>query len=286
MHARQNGATILTNRAFDSERSLFDATTQLWTVYSNKKPNNHSDSQNEEEEYCQRILCKAIVCAAGLCGDKLQRETMGGEVSWKARPIRGQYLVYRSPSPGYLTHPIQPIPTTRTKGVFVFSTLYDQIVVGPTATDQESRTDQSICNETRENLKQHVRKILPELSNDLIVGEYVGIRPGTNHRDYQVHLNASKHWLNCCGIRSTGLTASLGIGRHVVSILETTGLLVRPESVPNIRTKPLPSIESVARNFQNRADGSVIIDGYRYKVTHPLTRLGLAAGTGIASTST
>lgn len=280
VQARQHGAVLWTNCAFDSDRSRFDELTRLWTVCYYKPSADDCDGQRETG---QPIVCKAIVCAAGIWGDQLQQTTMGVEPSWKARPIRGQYLVYQSPTPGYLKHPIQPIPTTRTKGIFVFSTLYDQIVVGPTATDQESRTDDSICHGTREQLKQHVRRILPELSDDLIVGEYVGIRPGTNHRDYQMHLNASRAWLNCCGIRSTGLTASLGIGRHVVSILETAGVLVRPQTGPTIQTKPLPSIETIVRDYQNSEDGSITIDGHSYKVTHPLTRFGLSAGTGIAS---
>jgi aryl-alcohol dehydrogenase-like predicted oxidoreductase len=38
------------------------------------------------------------------------------------------------------TSPIQPVPSQFTKGIFVYSTLYDQLVVGPTEKDQTSRT--------------------------------------------------------------------------------------------------------------------------------------------------
>ena len=52
--------------------------------------------------------------------------------TFAARPRRGQYIVYSAPLDDVRTRPIQPVPTDRTKGIFVYSTLYNQIVVGPT----------------------------------------------------------------------------------------------------------------------------------------------------------
>lgn len=119
----------------------------------------------------------------------------------------------------------------RTKGIFVFSTLYNHVVVGPTATDQESRMDRSIRHETAQELTEHVQRIIPDLhtkSSEAVVGEYVGIRPESDLRDYQIHLSVKQRWLVCASIRSTGLTASLGIGRHVIQMLQSTGILPRP----------------------------------------------------------
>lgn len=43
---------------------------------------------------------------------------------------RGQYRIYDAIDSTSITHPIQPIPSQRTKGIFIFSTLYNQLVVG------------------------------------------------------------------------------------------------------------------------------------------------------------
>ena len=207
--------------------------------------------------------------------------------SWQARPRRGQYRVFQPtnhPNHDVLTHPIQPVPTQRTKGIFVFSTLYHQIVVGPTATDQESRTDRTVDPDTIDELTETVQRILPQASDWTVVGDYVGIRPGTNRRDYQIHLTADQNYLVCAGIRSTGLTASLGIGRHVVQTLQSAGILPTPTVLPAVTTRPLPAVCELAEAYrESGSDESVWIDGYRYKVTHPLTRFGFAAGTGIAA---
>ena len=71
----------------------------------------------------------------------------------------------------YLMHPIQLVPTQHSKGVFVFGTLYNQVLVGPTALDQASRVDHPNPHNDNKYLLTLVR-------------EYVGIRRGTNHCDY------------------------------------------------------------------------------------------------------
>ena len=56
-----------------------------------------------------------------------------------------------------------------------------------------------------EQLATHGRRILPELNTeDAYVGDYVGIRPGTDQRDYQIHVDYHQRWIAAAGIRSTG----------------------------------------------------------------------------------
>jgi L-2-hydroxyglutarate oxidase LhgO len=131
-------------------------------------------------------------------------------------PRRGQFLILSAlPSAsGLLTRPIQPVPTQRTKGIFVFPSLYGQIIVGPTAADQESRFDREPDDRVRDELLDVARRVVPSLlsgdpadgssSSAAIIGEYVGIRPATDLRDYQIRLMARRRWVTCAGIRSTG----------------------------------------------------------------------------------
>jgi len=287
IHARQNGAKIYTKYELDTKTSSFDTETKIWTL---RRKTGDGDSTAP-----QQLKARAVVNATGLWADLVQRGIMiaddknNDDVQWEARPRRGQYRIFQSTSiRNLLTHPIQPFPTDRTKGIFVFSTLYDQIVVGPTATDQESRTDRTIDTNVIDELTATVQRILPDVAtgSTIVVGDYVGIRPGTNHRDYQIHLRPEKHWLVCAGIRSTGLTASLGIGRHVVQTLQSSGILPKISPRKTIKTIPLPPVGELAKSY--RASGkeeSVTIHGFLYKVTHPLTRHGFAAGSGIANAS-
>jgi glycerol-3-phosphate dehydrogenase len=279
VHARQNGARIVTNFDMDPSRSSFDGT--VWTIAS----------RNNDFE-ASPLRARTVVSATGLWADEIQKEMSRFHFeepgsTFTSKPRRGQYRIFRSSSTASLTHPIQPVPTQFTKGIFLFSSLYDHIVVGPTALDQESRTDRSVDPTVSDRLATHAGRILPGLdtSTDNAVGDYVGIRPGTDRRDYQVHCVPTKKWTVVAGIRSTGLTASLGIGRHVVQLLQQTGVLpAREESKQDIETRPLPDVKKLVEMYH--ASGSreeVEIDGYIYRVTHPLTRHGFAARTGIAA---
>ena len=83
----------------------------------------------------------------------------------------------------------------------------------------------------------------------------------------------------------TGLTASLGIGRHVVYLLQQ-GVPPHARPPPTLQTRPLPAVGQLVEEFHARGDGCVTIDGYVYRVTHPLTKFGWEARTGLAAAST
>ena len=269
VHARENGAQILTNCRINPSKCQFNPTTGIWNIVS---------------ESNQEFQSKMVINAAGIMADLVQNQAHGdkhGEKSWTGKPRRGQYRIYSTNNSTMITHPIQPIPSQRTKGIFVFSTLYNQLVVGPTALDQSSRTDRSIDPQVAQELDVTIQRLIPNLNvKKSLVGEYVGIRPGTDRRDYQIHSFPQKHWISVAGIRSTGLTASLGIGNYVVRQMQS--ILDVPNRPSNTRTTPMPSIEELVRDFHND-NGYATIQGHRYKVTHPLTRFGLAAKTGIAA---
>ena len=260
-HARENGAEIFTNFSVDS--MSFDG--KVWTICRRVQGNSRL---NDSLFF---LKAKAVVNAAGLWADVIQAKVFG-KSSWTARPRRGQNRVYTCSKGKRITHPIQPIPSQRTKGIFVFSTLYDQIVVGPTALDQKSKTDRVIDANIARKLDAHVRRILPWLNpDDHHIGDYVGIRPGTDKRDYQIHLFPNNNLVACAGIRSTGLTASLGIGNYVVRNLQS--ILGVPEPLKATKTTPMPSLYDLRRDY-HAYRGFVRIKGHFYKVTHPITQLG------------
>lgn len=273
-HARENGASIITNFRFQPQQSSWNGRQQVWTVA--RDPCNDASL---ESEIPKLLKARSIVNAAGIFADVVQ--ACVSPPRWTARPRRGQYRIFASSNNTRILHPIQPVPTQRTKGIFVFSTLYDQIVCGSTAEEQESRTDRCIDPKVATELTKYAIHILPNLKpQEQYVGEYCGIRPGTDLRDYQVKTFSDRHWITAAGIRSTGLTASLGIGRHVAHLLEM--MLPSPSPPASIQSTPLPPLSELVKDYSSRCDGSVEINEVLYRVTHPLTRLGWDAQTGMA----
>lgn len=304
MHARELGKqskhgkdfdVIQTGREVVMDASSFNAEEGIWNLVTRSR---------EQDNGEVTVKAKSIINAAGINSDLMQKSASSvvkdiiKPPTFAARPRRGQYIIYSAPLNEFPTRPIQPVPTDRTKGIFVYSTLYDQIVVGPTAKDQVSRTDDEVETSVAKELAAHATRVFdrpmgssctPNSADydSRIVGEYVGIRPGTSKRDYQIHLHCHANFITVGGIRSTGLTASLGIGRHVVQSL-LSSIVSRPEEEVNNQQQsslptPLPDVESLVEQYHTRGDGTIHVAGHDYRVTHPLTRMGWDARTGLAS---
>jgi glycerol-3-phosphate dehydrogenase len=69
-------------------------------------------------------------------------------------------------------------------------------------------------------------RIVPGLAGEEVTATYAGLRAATQHPDYQIAVLG--RYTRVAGIRSTGLSASLGIAEHVVDLLAGAGLPLRP----------------------------------------------------------
>ena len=68
---------------------------------------------------------------------------------------------------------------------------------------------------------------MPDLVAEEVTATYAGLRAATEHRDYQIRVDPGRRYACAGGIRSTGLTASLGIAEYVTSQLADAGLELR-----------------------------------------------------------
>jgi glycerol-3-phosphate dehydrogenase len=58
------------------------------------------------------------------------------------------------------------------------------------------------------------------LREEEVTCTYAGLRAATEHQDYQIHSYPSERYVTAGGIRSTGLSSSLGIADYVLSALK------------------------------------------------------------------
>jgi glycerol-3-phosphate dehydrogenase len=196
----------------------------------------------------QVIHSRWLINAAGLHSDTIDR--MLGYDRFTVTPRRGELIVYDKFARGLLTHPILPIPTARTKGVLISPTVFGNIVLGPTAEDLEDKTDTSSSIDGVNGLLEKGRKMLPDLFKEEVTAVYAGLRAATEHKDYQLHLANERNY--CCvgGIRSTGVSASLGIAEYVTQNLVDAG--VASQSVANWQVVRMPQIgEQATRPYRD-----------------------------------
>jgi glycerol-3-phosphate dehydrogenase len=100
------------------------------------------------------------------------------------------------------------------------------VLLGPTAEDVTDRADRSTSAAGLSALLADGRRILPGLAAEEVTATYAGLRAATEHSDYQLGLYG--RYVRVAGIRSTGLTASLGIAEHVAGLLGEAGLPLKP----------------------------------------------------------
>lgn len=168
------------------------------------------------------ICARTVINCAGLYGDLLERRILG-ESPFSIHPRKGQFVVFDKTAARYLRTIILPVPQERTKGVLLAPTVFGNVLVGPTAEDQESRSEAAVDRQTLQQLIRKAAVLLPALRDVAVTAVYAGLRPATEHKDYQVRLDRSRHWITVGGIRSTGLTSALGLARHVFQLYGECG---------------------------------------------------------------
>ena len=160
------------------------------------------------------VKARTVINCAGLYGDRVN-EALIGESNFDIRPRKGQFVVYDKPASALVSSIILPVPTETTKGVVICRTIFGNVLVGPTAEEQESRDDASVDTAALIALRQKGEEMIPGLATCTITATYAGIRPATGGKDYHIHPYPHKNYICVGGIRSTGLSSALGIATHV-----------------------------------------------------------------------
>jgi glycerol-3-phosphate dehydrogenase len=170
-----------------------------------------------------------LVNAAGLAGD-LVDAMAGGDGGFTITARRGELIVFDKLARPLLSSILLPVPTARSKGVLVAPTVYGNVLLGPTAQDVDDRADTATTADGLVFLQEAGRRIVPALLDEEVTATYAGLRAATEHRDYQIRVDPQRRYACAAGIRSTGLSASLGIAEHVADQLGGAGLALEPRT--------------------------------------------------------
>ncbi|HEV7254719.1 MAG TPA: NAD(P)/FAD-dependent oxidoreductase [Mesorhizobium sp.] len=202
------------------------------------------------------VRARAVVNAAGLYGDMIDQRLIGRS-DYTIKPRKGQFVVYDKPAACLASHILLPVPGKITKGVVVCRTAYGNLLVGPTAEEQDDRASAALVPETLKALKKRGEEILPALAGHDVTAIYAGLRPATEFKDFQIRLHPERRYVSVGGIRSTGLSAALGIARHVGARLGELGLDGRPLEAP-----VWPRVERLSedgeRDWQRPGNGGIV----------------------------
>ncbi|WP_374948039.1 NAD(P)/FAD-dependent oxidoreductase [Agreia sp.] len=177
------------------------------------------------------VTVQLVINAAGLYADDIAR--LFGDDSFEIYPRKGEFFVFELPDGKALDHIVLPVPTKRTKGVLVFPTLDGHVVAGPTAVDLDDKDDWSVRPEAHREVLDKAVSNYPALEGLTPIAVYAGLRPAGRNTNYVIGVSgASDKLINVAAIRSTGLSASLGIAAYVADLLPGLGIETTEQRAP------------------------------------------------------
>jgi glycerol-3-phosphate dehydrogenase len=201
------------------------------------------------------ITARTVINAAGNYGDLV--EAFARPSPFRIRPRKGQFVVFDKTAARHVPTIILPVPTERTKGVVICPTIYGNVLVGPTAEDQDHRSDASVDRAALQSLIGQASRMIPVLADEPVTATYAGLRPASERSDYIIEAQAPDGWITVAGIRSTGLTAALGIAEHVRDLMAEHFEAMAP--VADQPWQTLPNLaEHLPRDHQRPGRGDLV----------------------------
>ncbi len=229
-NAVMNGVTILRETAF--EDFIMDGARIIGIR------TNHGD-----------FSCRWAVNAAGLYSDIVMHQA-GIRPEFRITPRKGEYLILDR-AEFQLKSVYFPVPTAVSKGILATATVHGNTVLGPTALDQEDKTDKTNTSEGLGEVLEGGKKLVPAVDVRHVIAIFAGLRAAGNapcetcgvsyNHDFIVEI--PKHvrgFINLGGIESPGLTSSPAIAQRVVELLKDAGevLLEKKEWDPIRPARP------------------------------------------------
>ena len=173
----------------------------------------------------ETIEARCVINCAGLYADEIA--AMLGNRSYRIYPVRGEYCELVRAKSHLVNNLVYPLPHADglSLGVHLTRTLWDTVLVGPTADYVADKNDYERNRLPIEEFVRRAKSMLPEIEAADLQLAYSGIRaklvpPGhSGIADFVIARDTNvPRAIQLIGIESPGLTSSLAIAEQVVSL--------------------------------------------------------------------
>lgn len=196
------------------------------------------------------IQTQYVINSAGLYCDEIA--AMVGKADYKVVARKGQFFILDKNTSCKVERIVLPIPTKITKGKLMCPTIHGNMLVGPTAEDQQSKVDKSTTAEGLQSIATDVRNLVPNVNLRDTITQYSGLRPNRNPEGLRVDTYEDlEGYINLSGVRSTGLTLSVAMGKYVAQKLLEIGAKLTLKSNFITRRKGIVKFSEQTREAQD-----------------------------------
>lgn len=162
------------------------------------------------------FVSRLVVNAAGLWADEVAR--LAGDRSFTITPRKGQFIITEDDHG--IGQIVLPVPSQVSKGTLVAPIIFGGVLLGPTAEDIADKADVGTTAEGLQRIRAAVAGLVPGLATTSSIRQFAGLRAVSSTGGYIIEpATTSRRIVHVAGIRSTGLSASPGIARHVARLV-------------------------------------------------------------------
>jgi glycerol-3-phosphate dehydrogenase len=185
------------------------------------------DAGEDEARTEETIEARCVINCAGLYADEIA--AMLGNRNYRIYPVRGEYCELVRAKSYLINNLVYPLPHADglSLGVHLTRTLWDTVLVGPTADYIADKNDYERNRLPVEEFVRRAKSMLPEIEAADLQLAYSGIRaklvpPGhAGIADFVIARDTNvPRAIQLIGIESPGLTSSLAIAEEVVTLAE------------------------------------------------------------------
>ena len=203
------------------------------------------------ETGCGPLESRAVVNAAGVWGDVLHNQLCGDPL--RITPRRGEYCLLDRKDGGLVSHTVFQLPGAMGKGVLVTPTVHGNLLLGPTATDQQDRDDTATTQTGLDYAIATAGRSVPNLPMRDVITSFAGLRAHLEGSSDDFYIReSSENFFEAIGIESPGLSSAPAIGVYVAGLVaEKLGLAEKPDfiaqrrDIVHVRELPLPERQAL-----------------------------------------
>ncbi|SET94235.1 glycerol-3-phosphate dehydrogenase [[Clostridium] aminophilum] len=164
------------------------------------------------------ISTKYVVNAAGVYSDKIHN--MVSEKKLSIKPRRGEYMLLDKNAGGLVDATIFQLPTKLGKGILVTPTVHGNILLGPTAVDQEDKEATNTTPEGLEDVQAKAALSVKGIPVRQVITSFSGLRAHEAGDDFIIgECPDAEGFFDAAGIESPGLTSAPAIGEYLAGLI-------------------------------------------------------------------
>ena len=186
------------------------------------------------------VETRYIINAAGISAQAVH--DMAAPHKFTIQPTRGEYYLLDKSEGSRVHHVIFQCPNENGKGVLVAPTVHGNLLVGPTAEDQDNKGCTATTAAGLRRVTETAARSVPNLPMRDVITSFAGLRAHLVDGDDDFIVGESADgFFEAVGIESPGLSSAPAIGQYLAELAaEKLGAAERDDFIPERQDIPRP----------------------------------------------